>query len=121
MCDNSFIQFISNCSLWSEANTITADFKIFSLKTDASDALVFFPIFPLHFNRENKYIPPGQRNREAGLSWGAGRQNSPRLVQCNPGPPTPRASPHDYNTLAGVDQRVVNGGMVTTVVMAWDI
>ncbi|XP_017307249.2 ataxin-2 isoform X4 [Ictalurus punctatus] len=60
--------------------------------------------------RENKYIPPGQRNREAGLSWGAGRQNSPRLVQCNPGPPTPRASPHDYNTLAGVDQRVVNGG-----------
>ncbi|XP_053466267.1 ataxin-2 isoform X7 [Ictalurus furcatus] len=60
--------------------------------------------------RENKYIPPGQRNREAGLSWGAGRQNSPRMVQCNPGPPTPRASPHDYNTLAGVDQRVVNGG-----------
>ncbi|XP_027001427.1 ataxin-2 isoform X2 [Tachysurus fulvidraco] len=54
-------------------------------------------------SRENKYIPPGQRNREAGLSWGAGRQNSPRLVQCNPGPPTPRASPHEYNS-------VVNGG-----------
>ncbi|XP_058231284.1 ataxin-2 isoform X9 [Hemibagrus wyckioides] len=61
-------------------------------------------------SRENKYIPPGQRNREVGLSWGAGRQNSPRLVQCNPGPPNPRASPHDYSTLTGVDQRVVNGG-----------
>uniref|UniRef100_A0AAR2KBJ7 Sm domain-containing protein n=1 Tax=Pygocentrus nattereri TaxID=42514 RepID=A0AAR2KBJ7_PYGNA len=61
-------------------------------------------------NRENKYIPPGQRNREAGMSWGTGRQNSPRLVQCSPGPPTPRAGPHDYNTLSGVDQRVVNGG-----------
>ncbi|XP_066515576.1 ataxin-2-like isoform X3 [Hoplias malabaricus] len=58
-------------------------------------------------NRENKYIPPGQRNREAGLPWGTGRQNSPRL-QCSPGLNTPRAGPHDYNT--GVDQRVVNGG-----------
>uniref|UniRef100_A0A8C1JYD1 Ataxin 2 n=1 Tax=Cyprinus carpio TaxID=7962 RepID=A0A8C1JYD1_CYPCA len=58
-------------------------------------------------NRENKYIPPSQRNREAGMSWGAGRQNSPRLVQCSPGPPTPRSGPHDYNTM---DQRVVNGG-----------
>ncbi|XP_059403842.1 ataxin-2-like isoform X3 [Carassius carassius] len=58
-------------------------------------------------NRENKYIPPSQRNREAGISWGAGRQNSPRLVQCSPGPPTPRSGPHDYNTM---DQRVVNGG-----------
>ncbi|XP_073695896.1 ataxin-2 isoform X1 [Garra rufa] len=56
-------------------------------------------------NRENKYIPPSQRNREPGMSWGAGRQNSPRLVQCSPGPPAPR--PHDYNTM---DQRVVNGG-----------
>ncbi|XP_016326758.1 ataxin-2-like isoform X10 [Sinocyclocheilus anshuiensis] len=58
-------------------------------------------------NRENKYIPPSQRNREAGMSWGAGRQNSPRLVQCSPGPPAPRSGPHDYNTM---DQRVVNGG-----------
>ncbi|TRZ04183.1 hypothetical protein DNTS_007801, partial [Danionella cerebrum] len=58
-------------------------------------------------NRENKYIPPSQRNRESGMSWGAGRQNSPRLVQCSPGPPTPRSGPHDYNTM---DQRVVNGG-----------
>ncbi|XP_043094740.1 ataxin-2 isoform X7 [Puntigrus tetrazona] len=58
-------------------------------------------------NRENKYIPPSQRNREPGMSWGAGRQNSPRLVQCSPGPPTPRSGPHDYNAM---DQRVVNGG-----------
>ncbi|KAK7164880.1 hypothetical protein R3I94_003308 [Phoxinus phoxinus] len=58
-------------------------------------------------NRENKYIPPSQRNREPGMSWGAGRQNSPRLVQCSPGPPTPRSGSHDYNTM---DQRVVNGG-----------
>ncbi|XP_050965737.1 ataxin-2 isoform X8 [Labeo rohita] len=58
-------------------------------------------------NRENKYIPPSQRNREPGMSWGAGRQNSPRLVQCSPGPPAPRSGPHDYNTM---DQRVVNGG-----------
>ncbi|XP_073806985.1 ataxin-2 isoform X26 [Danio rerio] len=58
-------------------------------------------------NRENKYIPPSQRNREAGMSWGAGRQVSPRMVQCSPGPPTPRSGPHDYNT---IDQRVVNGG-----------
>lgn len=61
-------------------------------------------------NRENKYIPPGQRNREAGMSWGSGRQNSPRLVQSSPGQPTPRAGPHDYSTIPGVDQRVVNGG-----------
>ncbi|XP_051531007.1 ataxin-2-like isoform X5 [Myxocyprinus asiaticus] len=58
-------------------------------------------------NRENKYIPPSQRNRESGISWGAGRQNSPRLVQCSPGPPTSRSGPHDYSTM---DQRVVNGG-----------
>ncbi|XP_076853690.1 ataxin-2 isoform X3 [Brachyhypopomus gauderio] len=61
-------------------------------------------------SRENKYIPPSQRNREPGMSWGTGRQNSPRMVQCSPGPPPPRAGPHDYNTLPGVDQRVVNGG-----------
>ncbi|XP_067261809.1 ataxin-2 isoform X1 [Chanodichthys erythropterus] len=58
-------------------------------------------------NRENKYIPPSQRNREPGMSWGPGRQNSPRLVQCSPGPPTPRSGSHDYNAM---DQRVVNGG-----------
>uniref|UniRef100_A0A8C5AIH9 Sm domain-containing protein n=1 Tax=Gadus morhua TaxID=8049 RepID=A0A8C5AIH9_GADMO len=60
-------------------------------------------------SRENKYIPPGQRNREA-LSWGAGRQNSPRLVQSSAGPPPPRPGAHDYSPSAGADQRVVNGG-----------
>ncbi|XP_036382270.1 ataxin-2 isoform X6 [Megalops cyprinoides] len=60
-------------------------------------------------SRENKYIPPGQRNRE-GMSWGAGRQNSPRLVQSSSGPPPPRPGPHDYSPSSGTDQRVVNGG-----------
>ncbi|KAM9546332.1 ataxin-2-like isoform 21-T21 [Salvelinus alpinus] len=60
-------------------------------------------------NRENKYIPPGQRNRE-GMSWGAGRQNSPRLVQSSSGPPPPRPGLHDYSPSSGADQRVVNGG-----------
>uniref|UniRef100_A0A4W5MAV4 Ataxin 2 n=1 Tax=Hucho hucho TaxID=62062 RepID=A0A4W5MAV4_9TELE len=60
-------------------------------------------------NRENKYIPPGQRNRE-GMSWGAGRQNSPRLVQSSSGPPPPRPGLHDYTPSSGADQRVVNGG-----------
>ncbi|XP_055055952.2 ataxin-2 isoform X2 [Misgurnus anguillicaudatus] len=52
-------------------------------------------------NRENKYIPPVQRNKEPGMSWGAGRHPH------TSGPPTPRSGPHDYNT---VEQRVVNGG-----------
>ncbi|XP_078107163.1 ataxin-2 isoform X7 [Sander vitreus] len=60
-------------------------------------------------SRENKYIPPGQRNREA-MSWGLGRQNSPRLAQGSAGPSTPRPGPHDYSPSAGADQRVVNGG-----------
>ncbi|XP_056140709.1 ataxin-2 isoform X1 [Lampris incognitus] len=59
--------------------------------------------------RENKYVPPGQRNREA-MSWGAGRQNSPRLVQSSAGTPTARPGPHDYSPSSGADQRVVNGG-----------
>ncbi|XP_059192369.1 ataxin-2 isoform X10 [Centropristis striata] len=59
--------------------------------------------------RENKYIPPGQRNREA-MSWGPGRQNSPRLAQSSAGPSTPRPGPHDYSPSSGGDQRVVNGG-----------
>ncbi|XP_077377741.1 ataxin-2 isoform X2 [Festucalex cinctus] len=58
-------------------------------------------------SRENKYIPPGQRNREA-MSWGPGRQNSPRLTPNSAGPSAPRAGLHDYNP--GGDQRVVNGG-----------
>ncbi|XP_023834915.1 ataxin-2 isoform X9 [Salvelinus sp. IW2-2015] len=62
---------------------------------------------PHTLNRENKYIPPGQRNRE-GMSWGVGRQNSPKLVQSSSGPPRP--GPHDYSPSSGTDQRVVNGG-----------
>ncbi|KAM9465562.1 ataxin-2-like isoform 23-T26 [Salvelinus alpinus] len=62
---------------------------------------------PHTLNRENKYIPPGQRNRE-GMSWGVGRQNSPKLVQSSSGPPRP--GPHDYSPSSGADQRVVNGG-----------
>ncbi|KAM8760576.1 ataxin-2 isoform 9-T9 [Acanthopagrus schlegelii] len=60
-------------------------------------------------SRENKYIPPGQRNREA-MSWGPGRQNSPRLSQSSAGPSAPRPGPHDYSPSSGADQRVVNGG-----------
>ncbi|XP_061585384.1 ataxin-2 isoform X3 [Cololabis saira] len=59
--------------------------------------------------RENKYVPPGQRNRE-GMSWGPGRQNSPRLGQNSGGPSGPRPGPHDYSPSSGADQRVVNGG-----------
>ncbi|CAB1321493.1 unnamed protein product [Coregonus sp. 'balchen'] len=54
---------------------------------------------------EEKYS--AVRNRE-GMSWGAGRQNSPRLVQSSSGPPRP--GPHDYSPSSGADQRVVNGG-----------
>ncbi|XP_074526120.1 ataxin-2 isoform X8 [Halichoeres trimaculatus] len=64
---------------------------------------------PHTLSRENKYIPPGQRNREA-MSWGPGRQNSPRLNQSSAGPSTPRQGPHDYSPSSGADQRVVNGG-----------
>ncbi|XP_030630584.1 ataxin-2 isoform X2 [Chanos chanos] len=63
-----------------------------------------------HNSRENKYVPPGQRNRETGLSWGSGRQNSPRLVQCSPGQSTTRGGGQEFGGAAGVDQRVVNGG-----------
>lgn len=64
-------------------------------------------------HRENKYIPPGQRNREA-MSWGPGRQNSPRLAQSSAGPSAPRPGPHDYSPSSGADQRVVNGGTFNT-------
>lgn len=60
--------------------------------------------------RENKYIPPGQRNRDP-MSWGPGRQNSPRLAQSSGGPSAPRPGPHDYSPNSGPDQRVVNGGV----------
>uniref|UniRef100_A0A8C3NX14 Ataxin 2 n=1 Tax=Cyanoderma ruficeps TaxID=181631 RepID=A0A8C3NX14_9PASS len=61
--------------------------------------------------RENKYIPPGQRNR-AVLSWGSGRQNSPRMGQSGSGPPISRSGSHtsEFSPNSGADQRVVNGG-----------
>ncbi|XP_060699590.1 ataxin-2 isoform X3 [Hemiscyllium ocellatum] len=61
--------------------------------------------------RENKYIPPGQRNRD-GMSWGSTRQHSPRIGQSSSGPPPSRAGSHttDYSPNSGTDQRVVNGG-----------
>lgn len=61
--------------------------------------------------RENKYIPPGQRNRDV-LSWGSGRQNSPRMGQAGSGPPISRSGSHtsDFSPNSGADQRVVNGG-----------
>ncbi|XP_069789482.1 ataxin-2 isoform X1 [Narcine bancroftii] len=62
-------------------------------------------------SRENKYIPPGQRNRD-GMSWGSTRQHSPRIGQSSSGPPPSRAGSHstDYSPNSGTDQRVVNGG-----------
>ncbi|XP_067861970.1 ataxin-2 isoform X10 [Heptranchias perlo] len=61
--------------------------------------------------RENKYIPPGQRNRD-GMSWGSTRQHSPRIGQSVSGPPPSRTGSHtpDYSPNSGTDQRVVNGG-----------
>ncbi|XP_045701170.1 ataxin-2 isoform X6 [Phyllostomus hastatus] len=61
--------------------------------------------------RENKYIPPGQRNREV-IPWGSGRQNSPRMGQPGSGPMPSRSTSHtsDFNPNSGSDQRVVNGG-----------
>ncbi|NXP04343.1 ATX2 protein, partial [Thinocorus orbignyianus] len=62
--------------------------------------------------RENKYIPPGQRNRDV-LSWGGGRQNSPRMGQSGSGPPISRSGSHtsEFSPNSGADQRVVNGVM----------
>ncbi|XP_006894732.1 PREDICTED: ataxin-2 [Elephantulus edwardii] len=62
--------------------------------------------------RENKYIPPGQRNREV-ISWGSGRQNSPRMGQPGSGSMPSRSSSHtsDFSPNSGSDQRVVNGGV----------
>ncbi|XP_070927181.1 ataxin-2 isoform X14 [Macaca nemestrina] len=61
--------------------------------------------------RENKYIPPGQRNREV-ISWGSGRQNSPRMGQPGSGSMPSRSTSHtsDFNPNSCSDQRVVNGG-----------
>uniref|UniRef100_A0A663MNU6 Ataxin 2 n=1 Tax=Athene cunicularia TaxID=194338 RepID=A0A663MNU6_ATHCN len=62
--------------------------------------------------RENKYIPPGQRNRDV-MSWGSGRQNSPRMGQSGSGPPISRSGSHtsEFSPNSGGDQRVVNGGV----------
>ncbi|KFU90234.1 Ataxin-2, partial [Chaetura pelagica] len=59
--------------------------------------------------RENKYIPPGQRNRDVP-SWG--RQNSTRMGQSASGPPISRSGSHtsEFSPNSGADQRVVNGG-----------
>ncbi|NXP48058.1 ATX2 protein, partial [Heliornis fulica] len=68
--------------------------------------------------RENKYIPPGQRNRDV-LSWGSGRQNSPRMGQSGSGPPISRSGSHtsEFSSNSGADQRVVNGGKYPMSVM----
>ncbi|KAM3826277.1 ataxin-2 isoform 5-T5 [Vipera latastei] len=62
--------------------------------------------------RENKYIPPSQRNRDV-LPWGAGRQNSPRAGLSGSGPSASRPGSHssDYSLHSGTDQRIVNGGV----------
>ncbi|XP_018105557.1 ataxin 2 L homeolog isoform X8 [Xenopus laevis] len=63
--------------------------------------------------RENKYIPPVQRNKDAMLwTTHSGRQNSARIGQSGSGPIPSRTGSHssDYNPNAGADQRVVNGG-----------
>ncbi|XP_042297249.1 ataxin-2 isoform X5 [Sceloporus undulatus] len=62
--------------------------------------------------RDNKYIPPGQRNRDV-LSWGTGRQTSTRVGQSGSGPPISRSGSYssDYSSNSGADQRVVNGGV----------
>ncbi|NWU62672.1 ATX2 protein, partial [Pterocles burchelli] len=65
--------------------------------------------------RENKYIPPGQRNRDV-LPWGGGRQNSPRMGPSGSGPPVSRSGSHtsEFSPNSGGDQRVVNGGKYLT-------
>ncbi|KGL75847.1 Ataxin-2, partial [Tinamus guttatus] len=69
--------------------------------------------------RENKYIPPGQRNRDV-LSW-SGRQNSPRMGQSGSGPPISRSGSHtsDFSSNSGADQRVVNGGKYLKSTSMW--
>uniref|UniRef100_A0A674JK84 Ataxin 2 n=1 Tax=Terrapene triunguis TaxID=2587831 RepID=A0A674JK84_9SAUR len=61
--------------------------------------------------RESKYVPTGQRNRDV-LSWGGGRQNSPRMGPSGSGPSISRSGSHtsDFSPNSGADQRVVNGG-----------
>ncbi|XP_036610812.1 ataxin-2 isoform X12 [Trichosurus vulpecula] len=61
--------------------------------------------------RESKYIPPGQRTRDV-MSWGSGRQNSPRIGQPASGPTPSRSGSHtsEFSLNSAADQRVVNGG-----------
>ncbi|XP_068937574.1 ataxin-2 isoform X2 [Petaurus breviceps papuanus] len=61
--------------------------------------------------RESKYIPPGQRTRDV-MSWGSGRQNSPRMGQPASGPAPSRSGSHtsEFSLNSAADQRVVNGG-----------
>ncbi|XP_051828750.1 ataxin-2 isoform X6 [Antechinus flavipes] len=61
--------------------------------------------------RESKYIPPGQRTRDV-MTWGSGRQNSPRMGQPASGPTPSRSGSHtsEFNLNSAADQRVVNGG-----------
>ncbi|XP_075770884.1 ataxin-2-like isoform X4 [Pelodiscus sinensis] len=63
-------------------------------------------------NRENKYVPPVQRNRDV-LTWGGGRQNSSRMGQSGSGLSVSRSGSHtsDFSSNSGADQRVVNGGV----------
>ncbi|KFO95804.1 Ataxin-2, partial [Calypte anna] len=72
--------------------------------------------------RENKYIPPGQRNRDV-LSWGSGRQNSPRMGPSGSGPPISRSGSHtsEFSPNSGADQRVVNGGNMFWILSVMDI
>ncbi|KAM9099765.1 ataxin-2 isoform 6-T6 [Sarcophilus harrisii] len=62
--------------------------------------------------RESKYIPPGQRTRDV-MTWGSGRQNSPRMGQPASGPTPSRSGSHtsEFNLNSAADQRVVNGGV----------
>ncbi|KAE8635277.1 hypothetical protein XENTR_v10002564 [Xenopus tropicalis] len=63
--------------------------------------------------RENKYIPPVQRNKDAMLwTTHSGRQTSARIGQSGSGPIPSRTGSHssDYSPNAGADQRVINGG-----------
>ncbi|XP_043924557.1 ataxin-2 [Protopterus annectens] len=62
--------------------------------------------------RDNKYIPPSQRNRD-GVSWASSKQNSPRLGHSSSSLPSSRSGSHssDFSPNSGTDQRVVNGGV----------
>ncbi|KAG8456127.1 hypothetical protein GDO86_002068 [Hymenochirus boettgeri] len=64
-------------------------------------------------NRENKYIPPVQRSKDA-MSWTShsGRQNSARIGQSENQDLSLQTGSHssDFSASSGAEQRVVNGG-----------